>query len=106
MRAMQEVREMFRSGNRGLWARVGCGAAVGMLVLMLAACGGEVTPTAVGKKLPVVVTTTQIKSMAEAVAGDKASVQSILKPGADAHEFEPRPSDVAAIAKSALVLKN
>jgi len=90
----------------GPWAGVGLGLAVGMLVLMLAACGGDVTPSAGVTKLPVVVTTTQIKSMAEAVAGDKASVQSILTPGADAHEFEPRPSDVAAIAKSALVLKN
>ncbi len=59
-----------------------------------------------GAKRIVVATTTQIRSMAEAVVGDLATVQAILKPGADPHEFEPRPSDVEAISKSNLVLKN
>jgi len=44
--------------------------------------------------------------MAEAVAGDLATVTSIIPPGADAHEFEPKPSDVQMISGSALVLKN
>lgn len=64
-------------------------------------------PTGVGgPKLDVVVTTTQIRSMAQSVAGDLAAVRSILTPGADPHEFEPKPSDVEAISKSALVMKN
>jgi zinc/manganese transport system substrate-binding protein len=69
-----------------------------------AASGAE--PTSTGGKLAVVATTTQIRSMAEAVAGDLATVRSIIPPGADAHEFEPRPSDVQAISQSAVVLKN
>ena len=69
-----------------------------------AASGAE--PTARGGKLSVVATTTQIRSMAEAVAGGLAGVRSIIPPGADAHEFEPKPSDVQAISQSALVLKN
>ena len=90
------------------------------LLLSLAACGTNSTtppaqptasplPLATGTgvaKQVVVATTTQIRSMAEAVAGDLATVQAILKPGADPHEFEPRPSDVEAISKSNLVLKN
>jgi zinc/manganese transport system substrate-binding protein/manganese/iron transport system substrate-binding protein len=44
--------------------------------------------------------------MTQAVAGDLAQVRSILPPGADAHEFEPKPSDVQALSESALVLKN
>lgn len=81
---------------------------LGLLVL-LAACGGDVTPTSTPQssgKPVVVATTTQIRSMAEAVAGDKAIVRSILQPGVDAHEFEPKPSDVTAINESVLVLKN
>jgi zinc/manganese transport system substrate-binding protein len=78
--------------------------------LMLAACdtGSQATTatTPTGAKLNVVATTTQIRSMAEAVAGDMATVRSILTPGADAHQFEPRPSDVAAITTATLVLKN
>ncbi len=91
------------------------------VLLLLTACGGNSTPDATalpqltpggqasvvsGGKITVVTTTTQIRSMAEAVAGDKATVRSILTPGADPHEFEPRPSDVQAISESALVLKN
>ena len=44
--------------------------------------------------------------MAQEVAGDLADVRSILTPGADPHEFEPRPADVTAIATATLVLKN
>jgi len=44
--------------------------------------------------------------MAESVAGDKATVHSILTSGADPHEFEPKPSDLKAIVDSNLVLKN
>ncbi|MEO8286060.1 MAG: metal ABC transporter substrate-binding protein [Chloroflexota bacterium] len=80
-------------------------------LLLLAGCGGDPvagqpTGTSSGGKIVVVATTTQIRSMAESVAGDRATVRSILTPGADAHEFEPRPSDVQAISVSAVVLKN
>src|SRR5438105_5919986 len=63
-------------------------------------------PVGAAGKLNVVVTTTQIRSMTESVAGNLADVRSILTPGADPHEFEPRPSDVAAIATATLVLKS
>jgi ABC-type Zn uptake system ZnuABC Zn-binding protein ZnuA len=81
------------------------------MLVVLGGCGGESTATVSPRALPdgklqVVVTTTQIRSMAEAVAGDKATVRSILTPGVDAHEFDPKPSDVEAIAQSGLVLKN
>jgi ABC-type Zn uptake system ZnuABC Zn-binding protein ZnuA len=83
-------------------------------VLFLTACDsgatptitGDTTPDPSGSKLLVVATTTQIRSMAQSVAGDLADVRSILTPGADPHEFEPKPSDVQAISKSALILKN
>ncbi len=80
-----------------------------LLLLMLAACGSETrstTPGTQGNRLLVIATTTQIRSMASAVAGDKATVRSILTPGADPHEFQSTPSDVQAIRESALVLKN
>ena len=81
------------------------------LLLALAACDGapSATPPPTGNgagRLNVVATTTQIRSMAEAVAGDRATVRSILPPGVDAHEFEPKPSDVQAVSAAALVLKN
>src|SRR5688572_6544330 len=94
-------------------------------LLILAACGGSADPTPSASralntpasaeptatsvsegKLKVVATTLQIRSMAEAVAGDRAEVRSIMPPGADAHDFEPKPSDVQGIGESAIVLKN
>jgi zinc/manganese transport system substrate-binding protein len=93
-----------------------------LLIAGLAACGPDATPNPAGTPsgataatmpggaspgpLTIVATTTQIRSMAEAVAGDRATVVSILKAGADAHSYEPVPSDVQAISKSALVLRN
>jgi zinc/manganese transport system substrate-binding protein/manganese/iron transport system substrate-binding protein len=81
-------------------------------IVLLVACDagtpGSSTSTAstAGSGLSVVATTTQIRSMAEAVLGDRGTVNSILTPGADAHEFEPKPSAVQAISESDLVLKN
>lgn len=78
-------------------------------LVLLAACdtAATATPTSTpGSGLKVVATTTQIRSMAEAVLGDRGTVSSILTPGADAHEFEPKPSDVQGISESKLVLKN
>lgn len=81
-------------------------------LVLLAACDastpGNATSTAnaPGPALNVVATTTQVRSMAEAVVGDRGTVSSILTPGADAHEFEPKPSAVQAISESDLVLKN
>ena len=81
-------------------------------LILLAACGGTTTtPTPSGDAggspgLSVIATTTQIRSIAENVLGDLGSVRSILPPGTDAHEFEPKPSDVQAISESNLVLKN
>lgn len=86
------------------------------LLLVLAGCGAGASATPGGSstgvtagtnaKLIVVTTTTQIGSMVEAVAGDRATVRAILRPGADPHTFEPKPSDVQAISQSNVVFKN
>lgn len=89
--------------------RVGRWVGVIALLLALPACSTPADPAppgSAGAPLIVVATTTQIRSMAEAVAGDRATVRSILPPGADAHEFEPRPSDVRTISTANLLLKN
>ena len=40
------------------------------------------------------------------VGGDHVSVDSILRPNSDPHEYEPRPSDAAAIAKADVVFRS
>lgn len=52
----------------------------------------------------VVVTTTHVADLAQNVAGDRAEVNGILFAGSDPHDYEPRPSDAAAIAGAKLVI--
>lgn len=54
----------------------------------------------------VVTTTTQVTDLTRNVAGSRVEVHAILRPDADPHGYEPRPSDARAIADSVLVVKS
>lgn len=58
-----------------------------------------------GKKR-IVTTFTILQDMAQNVAGDKAVVESITKPGAEIHEYEPTPLDIVKAQSADLVLRN
>ncbi|HRJ47653.1 MAG TPA: zinc ABC transporter substrate-binding protein, partial [Opitutaceae bacterium] len=57
------------------------------------------------KKL-IVTTFTIIQDMAQNVAGDAAIVESITKPGAEIHGYEPTPRDIVRAQQADLVLWN
>ena len=57
-------------------------------------------------KFKVVTTFTVIADMARNVAGDAAQVESITKPGAEIHEYQPTPGDLARTQGAQLVLWN
>jgi ABC-type Zn uptake system ZnuABC Zn-binding protein ZnuA len=59
-----------------------------------------------GRTLKVVATTTQVADFAANVGGDRVRVTSLLKPNLDAHDYEPSPADVEAIARADVVLEN
>jgi ABC-type Zn uptake system ZnuABC Zn-binding protein ZnuA len=59
-----------------------------------------------GGQLDVVATTTQVADLAVNVGGDRVRVTSLLKPGVDAHDYEPSPADIDAIAHADLLVKN
>jgi manganese/iron transport system substrate-binding protein len=65
----------------------------------------SVTPTWAAKKR-VVTTFTIIAEMAQNVAGDKATVESITKPGSEIHGYEPTPGDIVKAQKADLILWN
>src|SRR3954466_2889669 len=80
---------------------------------LLAACGGsgdsaEVKPVTLsaGQKLRVVATTIQVTALTQEVGGDRIELKGIVPAGADAHEFEPIASDLAAIEQAHLILRN
>lgn len=85
-------------------ARIAIAAAL-LPVLLLAACGGDDDSTSEG--LAIVATTSQIDALAREVLGDQpASAVVLLKPGVDAHDYEPTAEDMRAIGSADLVLRN
>ena len=67
-------------------------------------CSGESKKTT-GKKR-VVTSFTIIADMAREVAGDAADVESITKPGAEIHGYDPTPKDIVKAQSADLVLWN
>ena len=57
-------------------------------------------------KFKVVTTFTVIQDIAQNVAGNAATVESIPKPGAEIHEYEPTPKDIVKAQSADLILWN
>jgi ABC-type Zn uptake system ZnuABC Zn-binding protein ZnuA len=77
--------------------------------LLLAGCGGGdggSTAGGNGEALRVVATTTQVQDFARIVGGDRVQVTGILKPNVDAHDYEPSPADLDAIARADVLVEN
>lgn len=87
-------------------SRRGVLQAGGALVL---ACGLPMSSAVVlaqEKKLRVVTTFTVIQDIAQNVGGEAAIVESITKPGAEIHDYQPTPLDVVKAQSADLVLWN
>ncbi|MBN8248774.1 MAG: metal ABC transporter substrate-binding protein [Verrucomicrobia bacterium] len=78
------------------------------VLLVLAGCGpSDPAPTGSGSRRPKVLTTfTILQDMAKNVAGPHADVESITKPGAEIHDYEPTPQDIVKTQSADLVLWN
>lgn len=57
-------------------------------------------------KFKVVTTFTVIQDIAQNVAGNAATIESITKPGAEIHEYEPTPKDIVKAQSADLILWN
>lgn len=64
------------------------------------------TSSVQGEKKVVLTTFTVLADMAQNVAGDKAIVESITRPGAEIHGYEITPSDLERGQKADLILEN
>jgi ABC-type Zn uptake system ZnuABC Zn-binding protein ZnuA len=73
------------------------------VILLVAGCGSD-SPS--GGERSAVATTTQVADLVRQVAGDRASVDGMLRPGGDPHDYEPRPSDVATVAGADVVFRS
>nr|WP_314265942.1 metal ABC transporter substrate-binding protein [uncultured Moellerella sp.] len=65
-----------------------------------------ISQPAFAKKFKVVTTFTIIQDIAQNVAGDAAIVESITKPGAEIHDYQPTPKDIIKAYDADLILWN
>lgn len=75
-------------------------AAALALAVALSGCalpGGEEDKKATNEKLSIVCTNFPEYDFARQIAGDKADVTMLLKPGAESHTYEPSPEDIKKI---------
>ncbi|WP_233964537.1 metal ABC transporter substrate-binding protein [Pectobacterium versatile] len=70
-------------------------------LLLLASTSAEAA-----EKLKVITTFTIIQDIAQNIAGDAATVESITKPGAEIHDYQPTPRDIVKTQSAQLVLWN
>ncbi|WP_244486814.1 metal ABC transporter substrate-binding protein [Aureimonas sp. Leaf324] len=63
-------------------------------------------PAFAAEKLKVATTFTVLADMTRNVAGDRAEVVSITKPGAEIHNYQPTPRDILSVRDADLVLWN
>lgn len=75
--------------------------------LVCLVCFIFVGPTSYGaEKLKAVTTFTVIADIARNIAGDVAIVESITKPGAEIHNYQPTPKDIIRAQGADLILRN
>jgi manganese/iron transport system substrate-binding protein len=83
------------------------GAVIGGLLAAVGLLPGHASAqTGNGKPFRVVTTFTVIQDIAQNVAGSAAVVESITKPGAEIHDYQPTPLDVVRAQAADLVLWN
>ena len=76
------------------------------LVLLLAGCGPTPQTGEGADDLKVLTTFTILADMAQNVAGEALTVESITRVGAEIHGYEPVPSDIAKAQSADLILYN
>jgi zinc transport system substrate-binding protein len=74
-----------------------------LLLALATACSRQGTGEGDGR-LRIVTTIFPLYDFARAIGGEGATVQLLLPPGAEAHNFEPKPEDVVRVSKAQLFI--
>jgi len=79
-----------------------------IVALAAAGCSGAagLRDTTPDGRLSVVATHSILGDLVANVGGDRLTVRTLVGPQGDAHDFEPRPADAAAVADAAVVFEN
>lgn len=83
-------------------------AVLALTLLLLSSCAPGRSPQGRGdgSRLTVLTTVLPITLFTRAVAGDCADVRALLPPGSGPHDFQARPSDLAALGRAQVLVKN
>lgn len=71
------------------------------IVALLAAASSALAQ----ERVQVVTTTTDLRSLAEAVGGDRIAAISLVPPGLDAEEYQPKPQDALRLKQARLLVR-
>ena len=86
------------------------GAPLPILRLLVALLAVLLTPhdssrAAAQERVRIVTTTTDLRSLTEAVGGENVSVVSLVPPGRDPEEYQPKPQDVARLRDARAIVR-
>ena len=78
--------------------------AIALAALVLSACGSGAAEAGPGSKLEVVASFYPLQFAVQQIGGNHVAVTSLTKPGAEPHDVELTPRDVATVSKATLVV--
>jgi len=75
------------------------------LAALVAACCALAFPAHAQDRIEVVTTTTDLRSLTEAVGGERVTVVNIVPAGMDAEEYQAKPQDVSRLRTARMVVR-
>src|SRR5258708_17333275 len=75
------------------------------MIVLVGICVNALATPARREPLAVVTTASDLRSLTEAVGGKRVSVKSLVPPGLDAEEYQPRPQDLARVAQARMIVR-
>ncbi len=95
---------MRENGGRGDDAHGGAIRRAALSVLLAALTFAQGTARA-QERLSLVTTTADLRSLAEAVGGERVAATALVAPGFDPEEYQPRPQDLARVGRAQVVVR-
>jgi ABC-type Zn uptake system ZnuABC Zn-binding protein ZnuA len=92
------MRDGSARGSETLWALL-----LSALLSVPALTSGS--PARAQERLSIVTTTNDLRSLAEAVGGERVAVMALVPPGLDPEEYQPRPQDLARVRQARAVVR-
>ena len=72
---------------------------------LIAACVALASPGSAQDRIQVVTTTTDLRSLTEAVGGELVAAVSLVPPNMDAEDYQPRPQDILRLKNARLMVR-